>query len=68
MYHGLLLKIKEELKMTEQEARAKYPNVAKLSDLVSQQDNQMQCAMLLLIAAAAIMFSSQEIGPGNPQA
>lgn len=54
--------------MTEQEARAKYPNVAKLSDLVSQQDNQMQCAMLLLIAAAAIMFSSQEIGPGNPQA
>lgn len=41
--------------MTDQEARKKYPNVAKLADLISQEDKQTQNAMILLLVAAGLI-------------
>lgn len=41
--------------MTDQEARKKHPNVAKLTDFINQQDRQTQYAAMLLLAAMAVM-------------
>ena len=41
--------------MTNQEAREKSPNVAKLADFINQQDKQTQLAAMFLLAAMAAM-------------
>lgn len=41
--------------MTDQEARKKHPNVAKLTNFISRQDRQTQYAATLLLAAMAVM-------------
>lgn len=45
--------------MTDQEAREKYPNVAKLADFINQQDRPTQFAAVLLVAAMAAMSEEE---------
>ena len=47
--------------MTDQELREKRPNVAKLADVINEQDRPKQFAALLLIAALGLLGEETQL-------